>query len=116
MSLHDCLFKKDYETAEKLIKEGEKCGNPRIFLDIALEDGDEDGVKFILKHFPKTSHSRYAADMSRINGHHKLLFHAEIFDSEEINKNVNYATVHRSFDKSTNLWMWNDCIPKSWRF
>ena len=82
------------------------------YVDIALEEGKEDLVKFLVMNFKDAAaYSLYAKQMAMINGHLKLALWVEKFGILRNNK-IDIRTVHYNYDTRS----WDSCIPESYQY
>ena len=81
------------------------------YVDIALEEGKEDFVKFLVMNFKDAAaYSLYAKQMAMINGHLKLALWVEKFGI--LRNKIDIRTVHYNYDTRS----WASCIPESYQY
>lgn len=81
------------------------------YVDIALEEGKEDFVKFLVMNFKDAAaYSLYAKQMAMINGHIKLALWVEKFGV--LRNKIDIHKVHYNYETRS----WASCIPKSYQY
>jgi hypothetical protein len=82
--------------------------NNGLFIDSALEDGNDNMAKFLVKKY-KSQPSLYAKQMAHVNGHHGLAFWMDSFAEQRDRTGIDI--VHKRHNTG-----WNECIPPEYRF
>jgi hypothetical protein len=111
-ALRDLYLKTtDIEKFKFLTEELQVNCNPDIKLDMAIEDGHQPLVEYLVM-VQNANHSRYATQMAIINKHYKSAFFAQTFGRER--SSVGIDTVHRKHTKQGIVW--SECVPEEYRF
>jgi hypothetical protein len=87
-------------------------GNGNYYIDLSLENGKTEMVKFLIIEFHYQP-SLYAKQMATILGHTALVFWVDEFTQPRNETGV--RSVHRSYDRINKEFVWDDVIPHEFR-